>query len=69
MNRSRGYKTSERHTNKRLKKHSWGTRGGYVAPIIVPATPDGELAAAMRTVCEAEAIPGVKFKKEQKEEG
>ena len=62
LNRPRGYRITERRKEKRLKKHSWGTRGGYVAPIIVPATPGGELAAAMRAVCEAEAIPGVKFK-------
>ena len=62
LNRPRGYRITERRKEKRLKKHSWGTRGGYVAPIIVPATPGGELAAAMRAVCKAEAIPGVKFK-------
>ena len=62
MNRPRGYEKIERRKEKRLKKHSWGTRGGYIAPIIVPATPGGELAAAMRAVCEAESIPGVKFK-------
>ena len=33
-----------------------------MAPIIVPATPGGELAKAMKAVCEAEAIPGLKFK-------
>ena len=62
LNRPRGYRKSERRLEKRMKKKTWGTRGGFIAPIIVPATPNGELAARMRVVCEAEAVPGLKFK-------
>ena len=62
LNRPKGYRKEERRKEKKKKRHSWGTRGGYVAPIIVPATPNGELAVAMRKVCEAESIPGLKFK-------
>ena len=62
LNRPRGYRKLERRTEKKIKKQSWGTRGGYVAPIIVPATPGSELAEKMRAVCEAEAIPGLRFK-------
>ena len=38
------------------------TRGGYTAPIIVPATPNSELATELRKIAEKEAIPGLKFK-------
>ena len=62
LNRPRGYRKSERRVEKRMKKKTWGTRGGFTAPIIVPCTPGGELAQRMRKVCEAEAIPGLRFK-------
>ena len=62
LNRPRGFRKIERRKEKRSKKQSWGTRGGYVAPIIVPATPNGELAKRMRAVCDAEAVPGLHFK-------
>ena len=38
------------------------TRGGYTAPIIIPATPNSELLLQLRKVAEQEAIPGLKFK-------
>ena len=59
LNRPHGYRKIERRAKKKIKKQSWGTCGGYVAPIIVPATPVGELADKMRAVCEAEAVPGL----------
>ena len=62
LNRPRGYKRAERRTAKRVKKRTWATKGGFTAPIIVPATPNSELANQMRAVCDAEAIPGLKFK-------
>ena len=62
LNRPRGFQKAERRTDKRVKKRTWATRGGYTAPIIVPATPNSELAKRMRAVCEAEAVPGLKFK-------
>ena len=62
LNRPRGFQKKERHQEKRRRKMTWGTRGGYTAPVIVPATPGGELARRLREVAEAEAIPGLKFK-------
>ena len=37
-------------------------KGGYIAPIIVPATPNGELMTMLREVAEREAVDGMKFK-------
>ena len=62
LNRPRGYKKAERRKEKRRKRNSWGTKGGHIAPIIVPSTPNGELARRLRKVAEEETIPGIKFK-------
>ena len=62
LNRPRGYKKAERRKEKRRKRNSWGTKGGHIAPIIVPSTPNGELARRLRKVAEEESIPGLKFK-------
>ena len=40
----------------------WSEKGGYIAPIFVPATPGGELCKIMREVAENEAVGGLKFK-------
>ena len=39
LNRPAGYKKNERRKQKQWKKKNWSTKGGYIAPIIVPATP------------------------------
>ena len=44
------------------KKHNWSTKGGYIAPIIIPATPDSELLLMLREVAETEKVNGLKFK-------
>ena len=62
LNHTHGYWKIERQMDKKLKNQSWGTRGGYVAPIIIPDTLGGELADKMHAVCKAEAIPGLRFK-------
>ena len=36
------------------KKRDWGTKGGYIAPIIVYATPNSELAKSLREIAESE---------------
>ena len=52
----------ERRHQKQNKRHSWGTKGGCIAPIIIPSTPDSELLHMLREVAEKEAQPGLKFK-------
>ena len=61
--RPRDWQAGERRrTKKKKKKHDWSTRGGHVAPIFVPPTPNGELARILREVAEGEAEAGVWFK-------
>ena len=62
INRPRNWNTEERRKKKKQKKHSWSAKGGYIAPIFVPATPDGELAKEMKEIAEREAVTGLKFK-------
>ena len=54
--------TGPRSGNKKKKRHNWATRGGYTAPIMVPATPGSELYNILKEVAEKEAGEGVKFK-------
>jgi hypothetical protein len=58
----KNWNLEERSRTKRKKKHSWATRGGYIAPIIVPPTPHSELMLMLRDIAVAEAQPGIKFK-------
>ena len=37
MNRHKGYKKLERRAEKWRKRNNWGTKGGHIAPIIVPS--------------------------------
>ena len=62
LNRPPGFKKIERRKDKQTKRKTWSTKGGYVAPIIVPSTPDGTLAKMLRDVADSEAIPGLRFK-------
>ena len=62
LNRPAGYKKNERRKQKQLKKKTWSTKGGYIAPIIIPSTPDGKLAKMLRKVAEEESENGIKFK-------
>ena len=62
INRPRDWKEEERRKDKAKKKKNWSTRGGYIAPIFVPATPGGELAKELKIIAEREAIGGIKFK-------
>ena len=52
----------ERKKSKMAKKHNWSTKGGYIAPIMVPSTPNGELASVLREVVEQEKQSGLRFK-------
>ena len=62
LNRPSGNRKIERRKEKIKKKREWGTKGGFIAPIIVPTTPDGELAKMLRSVAESEKEFGIKFK-------
>ena len=62
LHRPRDWNLEERRINKKKKKHSWSTQGGYTAPILIPATPNSELLHLLRAVAEEEAVPGVRFK-------
>ena len=40
----------------------WSSRGGHIAPIFVPPTPNSELATSLRAIADSEAEAGVLFK-------
>ena len=61
LNRPREYMRLERRKAKKEKKKSWSTKGGYLAPVIVPSTPGGLLAKMLRDIAEKEAC-GLKLK-------
>ena len=62
MNRPRNWQVEERRKKKKEKRHSWSSKGGYIAPLFVPATPGGELAQMLRKVVEDEADSELRFK-------
>ena len=62
MFRKKEWEADRRRMDKQNKRHSWSTKGGHIAPILVPSTPDGELAAILRKVVQAEKNPDMKFK-------
>ena len=60
--RPRNWNKEERRKDKKRKRHNWSTKGGHIAPIFVPPTPNGELAKKLREIAEKEVDAGVKFK-------
>ena len=62
LNRPVGYRKFERRKEKAQKKRNWSTKGGFLAPIIVPATPNGQLAKMIKVAAESEQKSGIKFK-------
>ena len=62
MYRPKEWNVVARRKEKEKKKNSWATRGGHIAPIFVPPTPNSELATALREIAEKEAENGVMFK-------
>ena len=54
MNRPNNYQRIERRRAKQDKKRNWNKKGGYGAPIIVPATPNSELATILREIADQE---------------
>ena len=62
LNRPNSYKKVERKKQKKLKKRNWSKKGDYVAPIIIPATPNSELAKMLKEVAETETDKKLRFK-------
>ena len=62
VHRPRDWQAEERRKAKRKKKHSWATKGGCIAPIIIPSTPNSELLQMLREVAQTEAQPGLQFR-------
>ena len=48
-----------RAKEKEGKKHNWSRRGGHIAPIFIPPTPNSELANSLREIANREAEAGV----------
>ena len=51
-----------RRKDKQKKRYEWSTRGGHIAPIFVPPTPNSELAQSLKAIADSEAEAGVHFK-------
>ena len=47
---------------KEKEKYNWSTKGGHIAPIFVPPTPNSELALALKEIADTESEAGVHFK-------
>jgi hypothetical protein len=62
MFRKKEWEADRRRMDKQKKRHSWSTKGGHIAPIMVPSTPEGELADILRKVVQAEKNVDLKFK-------
>ena len=66
INRPKEWNIAARRIEKRKKRRNWATRGGFIAPIIIPSTPDSELLKMMREVAQSEAETGLKFRIEER---
>ena len=62
MHRPKDWQKEERLKDKKRKRYNWGTKGGCIAPIIIPPTPNSELLQMLREVARVETQPGLKFK-------
>ena len=60
--RPKDWQVVDRRNEKDRKKHNWSSKGGHIAPIFVPPTPDGELAKMLRQIAENEAEAGINFR-------
>ena len=60
--RPKDWNRAERQKAKQKKRYEWSTRGGFIAPIFVPPTPNSELANSLKVIAESEAEAGVHFK-------
>ena len=62
LNRPSNYRKVERRKEKRDKKKQWNKKGGYTAPIIVPATPNSELVRMLKQIADQEKDEKLRFK-------
>ena len=60
--RPKSWNITARRKEKQKKKYEWSTKGGHIAPIFVPPTPNGELANSLKRIADDEAELGVHFK-------
>ena len=60
--RPKDWNIPARRKEKEKKKYKWSTKGGHIAPIFVPPTPNGELANYLKMIADNEAEAGVHFK-------
>ena len=60
--RPKEYERIQRRQQKQKKKTNWSNRGGFIAPIFVPPTPNGDLARELKDIAEREAEAGVLFR-------
>ena len=54
LNRPSNYRKLERRQEKINKKKNWATGGKYLSPIIIPSTPNSELATRLRKIAESD---------------
>ena len=60
--REKSWNRLERNKKKKGSKYNWSNKGGHIAPIMVPCTPNGELARELRLIVEQEQREGIKLK-------
>ena len=60
--REKNWNSVERKRKKKEKKYRWSSKGGCIAPIMIPSTPNGELARELRLIVEQEQREGIKLK-------
>ena len=59
--RPKDWNVFSRKKEKDKKKYNWSTKGGHIAPIFIPPTPNSELAKSLRKIADTEAEAGVHF--------
>ena len=60
--RPKDWNVVARRKQKEMKKYDWSNKGGHIAPIFVPPTPNSELVTMLREVADKEAEAGINFK-------
>ena len=62
LHRPKDWNVAQRKKQKARKQRNWATKGGFIAPIIIPSTPNSELLNILKEVAKSEAEPGLKFR-------